>query len=187
MAAECQPCTEVANDNYTLHTGRVTVCLQSDGIVRDLGNISELTFRFTPEFLEHFRGEDGQLDALIPLRRGFTIEGVLDELTPSNMSILLGEAQVPNTPSGCIIPLRGPSGDCASAIASVEFVHTMSCLTKTVTFRLWRAAIGAEAEIVFGGDDFLNFPVSFRALDCSSVHPTSPFGEIEFSEACVLS
>lgn len=186
MAAECQPCVEAANANYTLRTGTLTVCLESDGVVRDLGNVSELAFRFEPEFLEHFNGATGELDAKIPIRSRFYIDVTLEEITPANLAVLLGQTQTPNTPSGCIIPIRGPQG-CASQTASIEFVHTFACGDKTLTIRLWRAVIGAASTMTFGGDEFVNIPLTFEALSCESIHPDSPLGELEFSENCVLS
>lgn len=183
---DCHVCTETANENYTLHTGRLFACRQGESAARDLGNIAELTFRFAPEFLEHFAGDTGQLDAKIPIRKRFYLDGTLEELTPANMALLIGESQVPNTPSGCIIPLRRFQS-CDAAIAAVEFVHTFPCGDKTVTIRFWRAAITTEAELTFGADSLVQIPLSFEALDCSSLHPDSPYGEIEFSEACALS
>lgn len=182
---ECQPCTEIANENYSLHSGRVTVCRQGEAAAIDLGNIKEMTFRYAPEFLEHFRGEDGQLDAKIPIRKRFFLNGILEELTPRNVALLLGEDQVPNTPTGCLVPLR-PFASCNTSVAAVEFVHTFPCGDKFVTIRLWRAAITTEAELTFGAD-LLEIPISFEALSCESLHPDSSYGEIEFSENCVLS
>jgi len=187
MAVECQSCTEAINQNYTLRTGRVTVCLESDGIVRDLGDVQGLEFSHAPEFIEHFRGSDGALDAVIPLRREFTMNMTLHELTPANMALVVGGSQVVNTPSGCKIPLTGFTGDCSPSVGAIEFLHTFACGAKTFAITLWRAVIAASETTLTFGDSFVELPISVRALPCDSLHPTEPYGVIEFSEECDLS
>jgi len=183
---ECQACTEAINQNYTLRTGRVTVCLESDNVERDLGDVQGLEFSNAPEFLEHFRGFDGALDAVIPLRREFTLNMTLHEITAANMALLVGGTLV-NTPSGCRIPLTGFTGDCAPSTGTMEFVHTFACGAKTLTIVFWRAIFAAAESTMTFGESFLELPVNVRALPCDSLHPTEPFGYIEFSEECDLS
>ena len=179
-------CTEQTNENYTLHTGVLKIRLASDGLVRNLGNIQSLSLNATPEFVEHFRGVDGQLDAKIPLRTRYVLEGVLEELTPGNAAAALGVAQV-NEAGGCKIPLRGSgTGDCDGNIAAVHFQHTMACGSKTIDIFMWRAVISSEFVLAFA-EDIVNFPITLEALPCESLFPDEPFGRIEFSEACTVS
>lgn len=188
MAAECQECTEAVNTNYTLHTGILTVCLESNpGVILDLGNIKGLDFVNSPEFLDHFRGSDGSLDAVIPLRRNYSITGTLEELTPDNFALFVGGTAVANLPSGCRVPLAGVSGDCSPATGSVSFFHTFACGQKTMEVIFWRAVIGSSESTMSFGEDILEFPVTVRALPCDSQHPDAPFGEVIFSEECPVS
>lgn len=187
MAAACQDCTEAINQNYTLRTGRVTVCLESDGVVRDLGDVQVVSFTTSPEFLEHFSGRTGALDAVIPLRKEYTINLTLNELTPANMALVVGGSMVVNTPSGCKIPLTGFTGDCAPSTGAFQFVHDFACGDKSMTINLWRAVFAATETALEFGDTFVELPVSVRALPCDSLHPTEPYGNIEFSEECDLS
>lgn len=186
MTVECQPCTESVNQNYTLGTGELTVCLEADGIIRNLGNVSEVGFTATPEFVEHFRGSDGALDAIIPLRKDFTMNVTLDELTPINFALFLGGTLV-NTAGGCKIPLTGFTGQCAVSQAAVQFVHTKRCSGETITINIWRAFLGAEESSLTFGEDIASLPISVRALPCDSLHPTEPYGNIEFTEECLAS
>ena len=187
MAAECQDCTEAVNTNYTLHTGTLTVCLESDGIVRDLGNVKGFEFVNSPEFLDHFRGSDGSLDAVIPLRRNYSFNATLEELTPSNMAMFTGGTPIANLPSGCKVPLAGVTGDCSPATGSVSFLHQFACGNKTIEIILWRAVIGSSESTLSLGEDILEIPITVRALPCDSLHPTEPFGVIIFSEECLAS
>lgn len=186
MTVECQPCVEAVNQNYTLGTGEMTVCLESDGIIRNLGNVSELTLTSTPETLEHFRGSDGALDAIIPLRKDFTLSATLDELTPTNFALFLGGTLV-NTVNGCKIPLTGFTGTCSVSTAAMQFIHTMRCSGRTVTINIWRAFFGSEETSITFGEEIANLPLAIRALSCASLHPDEPFGNVEFEESCVTS
>lgn len=186
MTVECQSCTEAINQNYTLRTGRVTVCLESDSIIRDLGDVQGLEFSNAPEFLEHFRGSDGALDAVIPLRREFTLNMTLHELTAANMALVVGGTPV-NTPSGCRIPLTGFTGDCAPSTGAMEFLHTFACGAKTFAIVFYRAVFAAAETTLAFGESFLELPISVRALPCDSDHPSDPYGYLEFSEECDLS
>lgn len=186
MTVECQSCAESLNQNYTLGTGELTVCLNSDGIIRNLGNVSEVGLSASPEFVEHFRGRDGALDAIIPLRKDFTLSATLDELTPINFALFLGGTLV-STVGGCKIPLTGFTGECSVSQAAVQFVHTMRCSGRTITINIWRAFLGAtEAEMTFG-EEIVSLPINIRALPCDDLHPTEPYGNIEFEEECVTS
>lgn len=179
-------CTETTNENYTLHTGTLKIKLESDGLVRNLGNINSLTLSATPEFVEHFSGTDGQLDAKIPLRTRYTLEGVLEELTPGNVAAALGVAQV-NEAGGCKIPLRGSgTGDCDGNIAAVHFQHQFACGSKTLDIFFWRAVVSSDFALAFG-EAIVNFPILLESVSCASQFPDEPYGRIEFSEACTTS
>lgn len=184
MTVECQECTESVNSNYTLHTGRVTVCLDSDGVIRDLGNVVSIAFGFVPEFVEHFRGSDGGLDAKIPLRKNYTLNMVVDELTPANFAIFVGESMSVNLPSGCKIPLRGATGQCTGSTGAFQFEHQFACGDKTLTINIWRALLSATEGTLEFGEDILSIPISVEALPCDSTHPDEPYGNVIFSQEC---
>lgn len=188
MTVECQACTEAVNQNYTLNTGILTVCPEGGGgDVLNLGNVKGLSFRHTPEFIDHFRGRDGALDAVIPLRKNFGMDMVLEELTPANFALMVGGTQIANTPSGCLIPFTGISGDCSLSTGSVEFFHQFACGAKTLTITFWRAVIASAESVLTFGPEILEIPITVRALPCDSQYPDKPFGQAVFSDECATS
>lgn len=183
MPEICQPCTEELNDNYTIRTGDLYLC-GADGITRSLGNVQSLDFIYAPNSVEHRSGKDGSVDAIIPLSEDFSIAAVLDELTPQNLSYLLGQDMVSSV-DGCTIPLD--AAQCAREFAA-QFVHTFPCSTRTLTINIWRAIISPSEETTISfSEEILSFPIRIRAKACSSIHPGEKFGNLVFNEVCPVS
>lgn len=178
MPDVCSSCTEEVNTNYTLHTGDAYIC-GPDGATRDLGNVQVGRFGFNPNVIEHRRGKDGSLDAIVPVSEDFQMELVLEELTPANVSFLLGQDMV-NTANGCEIALDTP--ECGRDYA-FQFVHTFPCEAKTLQIDFWRALILSPFTMEFG-ESLLNYPLIVRALKCDSIHPSQPYGRMVFNVAC---
>jgi hypothetical protein len=177
----CEDCTEAVNDNYVVRTGDLYVC-GPDLVTRSLGNIKLLSFINTNNNIEHRSGKTGAIDAVIPLSEEFSLGVTIDEITAQNMAYLLGQDLV-STVDGCMIPFV--RRQCAREY-NVEFVHTRPCNVHTITIRFWRALIISDVNLPFG-ETIAEVQATIRALDCTSLHPASPYGEMVFSEACPAS
>ena len=182
MPEICAPCTELPNDNYTLRTGDLYYC-GDDGITRSVGNVRLLDFTFTPNSIEHRSGKTGSVDAVIPLSEDFGMVVTIDEITARNLALLLGQDVISSVGS-CTIPLH--TIQCVREY-SVQFVHNFPCSDRSLTIDIWRAIITPVETTVSFGEEIVNFPITVRAKDCSSIHPTAKYGQIVFNETCPAS
>lgn len=174
----CQPC-EAVNPYYTVNTGSLYLC-GPDGVTRAIGNVKMLDFTFTPEVFEHVRGDDGSLDALIPISEDFRLVVTSDELTPQNLGYLLGQ-DVVQTVEGCEVAIDRPDYNRRFA---AQFVHAFPCSDLVLQIDFWASLIVGNATMQFG-ESPLAFPITIRATKCRSIHPTQPYGRLLFSQACL--
>jgi hypothetical protein len=177
----CETCAEEVQDNYTINTGDLYICGQ-EMVERSMGNVVEFTFRNVPEFIEHKRGKDGQLDAVIPVAEMFSFEISLDEITPLLFAVGLSQDWL-SVPAGCSIPFQKRL---CTKVWNVKFEHNFPCGSKSLDLWMWRAAVYSEFTIGFttGGGSAVSVPITFTALPCESLHPGAPFGEAVFNVAC---
>jgi hypothetical protein len=175
-------CTETANPNYTFGTGEIFLTPAGE-LEFSLGNVISVAFVFTPNLLEHRRGIDNSLDAIYAIGKDYTFNFTADEITSQNLGVLLNEDLV-DFEGGCQVPF---TGDRCTRNYGVRFVHEFPCEDKTVTIVFWRAVILAELTLEFTQTGFAQFGSSIRALNCSSAHPTQPYGYLEVSGACPAS
>lgn len=182
--AICSDCTETIPDDYLINTGDAWWCDASDGVTHDLGNVKLLNFQYTPNVIEHRRGKDGAVDALIPVSEDFLLTVTVDRFNPRNVALMFGQDLVSSV-SGCEVPLKKRS---CGREGSFQFIHDVRCSggTKTVQIDIWRAAILAQATFSFG-ETLVEFPLAVRALPCDSTHPDNPYGRILFTGACPAS
>jgi hypothetical protein len=164
-------CLESANPNYTIGTFELFVTLEG-GTVIAIGNIATGNFTFTPNIVEHRRGIDNSLDAIFAIGKDYTINVTADEVTARNLSIFLNEDFV-NVAAGCKVPFTGSR---CTREYGIELVHDFPCQTKTLTIVFYRAVILGEFALEFTADGFATFTGAVRSLDCSSLHPSDPFG-----------
>lgn len=180
MADICASCSEeVVNENYTINSGVVYICSHKGGTEHSLGEVGVVGFTYRPNFVEHFRGRDGQFDAAIPIRADFELSVEAHEITPYNLAAALGVEWVPSA-QGCIIPFKKP--DCGR-LYGVRFEHQFPCANKYLYIHLWAAQVMAEVSIEFG-EAIVTIPITFRATPCNSLHPTMPYGMIEIQTTC---
>jgi len=183
MSDICASCAEeTVNENYTINGGLVYVCSHDGGTEQSLGECGVQTFNFTPTYVEHFRGRDGQFDAAIPVRANFELTVTIHEITVFNLATAMGVMWIP-TASGCKIPFKKP--DCGRHYG-VRFEHTFPCANKWFLIHLWAALVMAEFSLEFG-ETIVEFPITFRATDCAGSHSQDPYGNIEIQTTCPAS
>lgn len=175
-------CTEAVNENYTI--GTFYLYLQAEnGIEFSVGNIQTGSFTFRPNIVEHRRGVDNSLDALFKVGSDYLINFTGDEITSRNIGTLLNEDPV-NEAGGCKVPLTGSL--CVRDYGA-RLLHTFPCSGKTLEVTFWRAAILAEFTLNFEQANVASFAGEIRALACSSIHPTEPYGKLVLLETCPAS
>lgn len=177
----CLDCDEVVPPDYVINTGDLYIC-GPDAITRDLGNVQVLDFSFRPNTVEHRKGKDGSLDAIMPLSEDFMLVATVDQIAPALMAYLLGVDMV-NVAEGCEIPFK--SLECDRKYA-VQFVHAFRCADRTLTIDMWAALIISEFTMQFG-QTIANVPMNIRATKCESVYPDKPYGRMLFSQTCPAS
>lgn len=182
----CTVCNIPSNENYTLHTFELLVCVPDTGVDGpgswvSVGNVVSGSFGPVQELLDHFRGVSGALDARVRLRRHWQITAQIDEITARNLS-LLANADMINAGAGCRIPLEG-----AGTIQNygVYLEHVFPNGTTIMGIRMWVAQLVGDWTLEFS-DAWTQAPLEITSLEC----PTDaqyPYGYIELNYACPAS
>jgi hypothetical protein len=175
-------CTETANPNYTIGSFEL-FATPAGGVEFSLGNIDSGDFTFTPNVLEHRKGTTNSLDAIFAIGKDYTINITADEVTARNLGFFLNEDPV-TVAEGCLVPLTGSR---CTITYGVRLFHEFPCEDKTFEIFIPRASVLGEFTLSFSREGFASFTGVIRALDCSSHHPTRPFGWIVISEPCPTS
>ena len=183
MADPCTVCCNPANENYTLHTFDLYICIPDSGVCGAggwylVGDVQTGSFAPEQEILDHYNGKSGALDARVKVRGHWNITAECDEITAQNLSILLGAPMI-NVSGGCRIPLYG--GGILQGYG-VRLVHTFPNGTKTLTIRFWASNIVGDWTLDFSAE-WASYTMTISSIECPD-KPDYPYGYVEFNEAC---
>jgi len=134
----------------------------------DVGYIKGTTVRYSRE-LKEFESA-GLLVKRLPFRESFGIDGEWAQVSIENLAFV-----IQGTSTSTLLEF---GGDTTITRRSIKFTHTRDD-GKELTVTVHKTVAGAEFELAFAEEDFIQYPVSFNAELDSTKAVGKQYGSIE--------